>query len=488
MANAGSTVDASDISTIMCPQYDSTTFADKLGQEDCLVLNIYVPESALEDGGDKRSVMVWIHGGGLVFGANTMDTGDKYSPFPLIDNDVIVVTINYRLSYLGFMFMDTEDVPGNAGLRDQTMALQWVQDNIAEFGGDPGSVTIFGQSAGSWSVSYHLASPLSSGLFSRAILESGTSVSLSSSPVSPERALRGQQVVAEYLNCTGEDKDQVLACMQSKDPFDLVNVLAFPNADGGYAAPVVDADVGIPDPFLPAHTDHIFSTGQFNKDIEVMIGTTKDEAILFMMPALNGTQPWEDVQATFSSFFVQIMFNIPPDMITDEDISRAKEVLQFYCGNVEDINEENKQNFINMVTDSNFLYGSFKQVNYLLEQGVPTYQYILTHEGDHSFSTTLGYQKFGVCHGDDLQYLFEPSAITDSVDGEDAMVRDMMAAAWTQFAKTGDPSPPGASFSWTPVNNPNSHEFLDIDGPNPGMKTDTAIDERMSFWAQMRTN
>ena len=115
MDSVGSNVDASGISTIMCPQFDSTTFADKLGQEDCLVLNIYVPEAALEEGAAKRSVMIWIHGGGLVFGANTMDTGDKYSPFPLIDNDVIVVTINYRLSYLGFMFMDTKDVPGNAG-------------------------------------------------------------------------------------------------------------------------------------------------------------------------------------------------------------------------------------------------------------------------------------------------------------------------------------------------------------------------------------
>ena len=105
-------------------------------------------------------------------------------------------------------------------------------------------------------------------------MESGTSVSQSSSPVSTERALRSHRVVAEYLNCTSEDKDTVLACMQSKDPFDLVNVLAFPNADGGYAAPVVDAGVGINDPFLPAHTDHLFATGQFNKDIEVIIGET----------------------------------------------------------------------------------------------------------------------------------------------------------------------------------------------------------------------
>ena len=223
----------------------------------------------------------------------------------------------------------------------------------------------------------------------------------------------------------------------------------------------------------------------FSLDTCQFVGTTKDEAILFMMPALNGSQSWEDVQATFSSFYVQIMFNIPPDMITEDDIAKAKTVLQYYCGDVEDINEENQQNFINLVTDSNFLFGSFKQVNYLLAQGVPTYQYILTHEGKHSFSTTLGYQKFGVCHGDDLQYLFEPSAITDSVEGDDAKVRDMMSSAWTTFAKTGDPTPPGSEFSWTSVSTANSHEFLDINGPNPVMTTDVAIDKRMEFWEQL---
>ena len=277
MDEAEVTVDVSGVSEVMCPQYSE--FTNNAGQEDCLMLNIYVPEQALSEAADKRSVMVWVHGGGLSVGSNNMNTGDKYSPFPLLDRDIIVVAINYRLSYLGFMYMGTEAVPGNAGLRDQTLAMRWVQDHISQFGGNPGSVTLAGQSGGAWSVSYHLASPLSRGLFQRAILESGTSVSASSSPVSPERALRAKDIVAQSVNCTAETDHEMLQCLQSVDAHDLVNVLAFPTADGGYAAPVVDGDLGLPDPFLPDHTDQLFASGEFNKDIEVMIGKTSIDQV-----------------------------------------------------------------------------------------------------------------------------------------------------------------------------------------------------------------
>ena len=124
-----------------------------------------------------------------------------------------------------------------------------------------------------------------------------------------------------------------------------------------------------------------------------------------MMDVLNGTQSWEDLQATFDSFYVQIMFNIPPDLITPEDVAKARELLQFYCGEVEDITEENKQDFIDLITDSNFLYGAFKQVNYLVAQGVPTYQYMLTYHGTHSLTTSMGYPYFGTAGNKPLRSL-----------------------------------------------------------------------------------
>ena len=108
--------------------------------------------------------MVWIHGGSFIVGSNQPLS---YGPSHFMDRDVIVVLVNYRLGPLGFLSLGTEDVPGNAGLRDQTMAFQWVNENIASFGGDPSRITIFGESAGSLSVGLHLLSPLSDGLFKR---------------------------------------------------------------------------------------------------------------------------------------------------------------------------------------------------------------------------------------------------------------------------------------------------------------------------------
>uniref|UniRef100_A0AAR2KMR9 Carboxylic ester hydrolase n=1 Tax=Pygocentrus nattereri TaxID=42514 RepID=A0AAR2KMR9_PYGNA len=136
--------------------------------EDCLYLNIYTPSKPGEDA--KLPVMVWIHGGGLTLGSASMQDGSVLAAY----EDVVVVVIQYRLGLLGFFSTGDEHAPGNYGLLDQVAALQWVQENIHSFGGDPGAVTIFGESAGGISVSLQILSPLSAGLFRSAIAESGT--------------------------------------------------------------------------------------------------------------------------------------------------------------------------------------------------------------------------------------------------------------------------------------------------------------------------
>ena len=139
----------------------------KILDEDCLYLNVYVPNGATE--GADLAVMVWIHGGSLKHGSASQYYGEALA----ISGGVIVVTINYRLGVMGFFTTGSEDAPGNVGMLDQVMALRWVQDNIRVFGGDPEVVTIFGESAGAWSVGSHMISPLSRGLFKRAITQSG---------------------------------------------------------------------------------------------------------------------------------------------------------------------------------------------------------------------------------------------------------------------------------------------------------------------------
>lgn len=141
-----------------------------LGSDECLDLNIYTPDLSPKQ---PLPVLVWVHGGGFFAGSSSTDL---YGPDHLIERDVILVTFNYRLNVFGFLsFKDPKiGIPGNAGLKDQVMALRWVKENIAHFGGDPNNVTLAGESAGGASVHYHLISPLSKGLFQRAIIMSGS--------------------------------------------------------------------------------------------------------------------------------------------------------------------------------------------------------------------------------------------------------------------------------------------------------------------------
>ncbi len=152
--------------------------AGDVRSEDCLTVNIWtreIPEHPTSTPGGGRPVMVWIHGGGFTSGSGSvlLYRGDR-----LVRNgDVVVVTINYRLGALGFLghtaLGDPDGYVGNWGLHDQIAALQWVRDHIAQFGGDPGNVTLFGESAGGFSVAALLGAPASAGLFHRAIVQSG---------------------------------------------------------------------------------------------------------------------------------------------------------------------------------------------------------------------------------------------------------------------------------------------------------------------------
>jgi len=151
-----------------CPQLASA----ELGfpgsvDEDCLYLNVITPRSARP--GQLRPVMVWVHGGAFLWGA-----GSDYDARRLaVGGDVVVVTVNYRLGLLGFLGHPSLEGSGNFGLQDQQAALRWVRRNAAAFGGDPGNITVFGESAGALSVCAQLASPASGGLFHRAVMQSG---------------------------------------------------------------------------------------------------------------------------------------------------------------------------------------------------------------------------------------------------------------------------------------------------------------------------
>jgi cholinesterase/neuroligin len=142
--------------------------SDTSYSEDCLYLNIYAPKKPEQ--GEKLAVMVWFHGGGFIVGSADIYPADHLAVY----GDVVVVTVNYRLTVFGFLSTGDEHAPGNYGLWDQRMALDWVNKNIEGFGGDPARVTIFGESAGAASVIYQGLYPDNRGLFQRVVAQSGS--------------------------------------------------------------------------------------------------------------------------------------------------------------------------------------------------------------------------------------------------------------------------------------------------------------------------
>lgn len=185
--------------------------------EDCLYLNVWTPSINLQNRATPLvPVMVWIYGGGFSTGTASLDVYD--GRFLSQTQQVVVVSMNYRLGALGFLSVpESKSIKGNAGLFDQRLALSWVSKNIAAFGGDPSSVTLFGESAGGGSVGHHLLSQGSHGLFTRAILQSGSPNALWAT-VEPAQAWNRSLTLAQLLNCPLSSVDEMEACLKTVEP------------------------------------------------------------------------------------------------------------------------------------------------------------------------------------------------------------------------------------------------------------------------------
>ena len=238
--------------------------------EDCLYLNLW---TAAKSPRERRPVMVWIHGGALTRGSGFVGVYDGES---LAKKGVVVVTINYRLGIFGFLAHpeltreSDHNASGNYGLLDQITALEWVQKNIAAFGGDPKRVTIFGESAGSWSVNYLMATPLANGLFQRAIGESGAAFE------SVKTLAETEATGVKFAKSMGAD---TIAALRAKPAEEILKSSAFasfpPNVDGW---------------MLPHDVYTIFAAGKQN-DVPILIGSNADEAKSLTMWPSSGSRP-----------------------------------------------------------------------------------------------------------------------------------------------------------------------------------------------------
>ena len=242
--------------------------------EDCLYLNVFSPNTSL-----SLPVMVYIHGGGYTRGTAITSPSDV-----LALQGVVVVIVQYRLGPFGFLTTGDSAAPGNYGMLDQVEALRWVNENIANFGGNPSKVTIFGQSAGGTSVGLHLLSPLSRDLFHQAIPESG--VDLSPFAIQPTSfGLRFTKELAQKLNCGFSDHSAMVSCMRSKTASDMQKAaesIRFSFINVINWAPVVDKN------FLLDTPQVLRKKGEF-KQVPLIITFTSNEGASFLGDMVNNS-------------------------------------------------------------------------------------------------------------------------------------------------------------------------------------------------------
>ncbi|XP_069973830.1 cocaine esterase-like [Penaeus vannamei] len=450
------------------------------GSEDCLYLTVYTPKPFESD----LPVMVWIHGGAFILG-----NSEDYPALPLLTKDVVLVTVQYRLGTLGFLSTGDEAIPGNLGLKDQVMALRWVQDNIRDLGGDPGKVTIFGESAGAGSVHHHVLSPMAAGLFQRAIMQSGAALC-------PWALREDHRQVAmkmsDLFNCSAVDEASssldgaALAECLREVPFDELTGAPskFMVINNG---PVVMTP-GVDGEYLPEHPAVLLREGRYNK-VDIISGINRNDGALSSTPYL-ADPPLLD--SLFANFSVNGPISLNFEAWEDDPDYLTRRAYHHYLGPLA-VPLEKAEQFTQMYTDRMFSTCHMDAVQHHMRDeasGNRVFAYELQHRGEHSFFDDIyplgNVSKDWVCHGDDIQYLFYKE--TDNKDltrSEDRFVSRIMVDLWTNFASAGHPTPDlSLGFIWAPMTSA-SESYLAIT-PAPFME-DYQNQEVLEFWRNMPT-
>jgi para-nitrobenzyl esterase len=317
---------------------------------------------------------------------------------------MLVVTLNYRLSVLGFLahpaLADEGVAPGNQGLWDQQLALQWVQQNIAAFGGDPSNVTLFGESAGSVDVCLHVASPRSRGLFHRAISQSGSCTTRRR--VASEADAQGRELSAR-LGCTSADE---LACLRSKPVAELLDAASGAAATAPWG-PIVDGD------FVPEQPRALFDRGEIAR-VPYMLGSNTDEGTGFVLDAL-------DVSET--TYLAQLMARFPPP---------AEEIAQQYPASAfADAPNPHFAALARAVGDARFVCAAHDTALRAHAAGLPVYLYNFDIPVDGPDGV------LGSIHAGELGFVFGTGP---AFTPETKAVSDRMLGYWSEFARRGDPN------------------------------------------------
>lgn len=381
--------------------------------EDCLTLNVFVPQME----GDPRAVMIWLHGGAFQTGTAA---GPVYDGAALAKaGDVLVVTLNYRVGALGFL---ATEAPGgaNLGLQDQVAALRWVRDEIAAFGGDPERVSVFGESAGAGSLVALLAMPSARGLFGRAIIQSAA----------PEGILSREQATerARIFASAAGGLEPTLDAMRRLDAraipdYQRACAERGPRRIDMFFAPFVDGEV------LPEEPMVAIAAGAAAR-VELVIGTTAQEMQLYPLSPAFAEVP----EALLPGYLAGRIGGLDADVM-----QRAGELLAAYA----DPSLQGLDKFFALETDASLFFPATRLAESQAKHQSRTFMYRF------DFRSPLEGGKLGACHALDVAFSLGNTDRVPHLAGSGAQthrVSASMMAAWSGFARTGDPSPPEPSW------------------------------------------
>uniref|UniRef100_A0A1B6J7A4 Carboxylic ester hydrolase n=1 Tax=Homalodisca liturata TaxID=320908 RepID=A0A1B6J7A4_9HEMI len=434
----------------VCLQYDHMTYLKEepiIGDEDCLYLNVYTPElPAGFISANPKDVIVYIHGGAFTYGG-----GHLYMPWYLLDRDVVYVSINYRLGPLGFLSTEDDIVPGNNGLKDQVMALQWLQKNIAAFGGNAGSVTITGMSAGGASVHYHYLSPRSVGLFHKG-------VSMSGSALCPwtqtEEAANKARTLASALGCPTAPNWEMIKCLRKRPARRIVRLVSTPLFMPWHFNPYtpfgpVQERAGL-QPFLTQHPLDILRMGHIQPR-PWLVSVTSEEGLYPVSNFVANASLLAEIERDWLKIAPALLdYNYTTPAHLQDEISLK--IKQFYMKG-QPISRATTAPFIQMVGDRLFVVNVERAARLQSAARLaPVYFYRFSYRGKHSYSEQMSWgstENFGVSHGDDTGYMLGVEYMNPLETDSDRKMSKLMVNMWVNFARTGKPVFGGVD--WAPV-------------------------------------
>ncbi len=396
-------------------------------KEDCLYLNVHVPPGA--SAGAPVPVMVWIHGGAFLNGAGSQRDASRLARTA----HAVVVTINYRLGIFSALALDAlqaEDAAANFGTLDQQAALRWVQRNVANFGGHPGNVTVFGQSAGGMSVCHQLASPGAAGLFHKAIIQSGPCTTGTGTKAA---AWAIGQALAEKLGC--EPGPQQMTCLRAKPADEVLAAAPGLDVNGGPSgalalAPWVDGKV------IPAPPKDLIKQGRFNR-VPVLIGSTRDEGRLLVALAYDLARNAAMTEEQYRALLLGATGN---NTFATNLVAGLYSARKYGSPGLA---------ASALLTDGMFTCGTQAMAR-ALSGRVPTYAYEF-QERDLPVTTVDPFMNWGAYHGVELPVLFQTAAAATPPSPDpllqyseaQRLLAERMGRYWGNFAATGNPNGAG---------------------------------------------